>query len=77
MKDALDAFVDKLMEDVTGEITLKLYKGSATLLSRSAPRSLYSQEMASFRMNGYSAQDAAGFVDQVQFTPSSGSALKR
>jgi argininosuccinate synthase len=62
LKDALDAFVDKLMEDVTGEVTLKLYKGSATLVSRSARRSLYSQEMASFRMNGYSAQDAAGFI---------------
>src|SRR5205085_9318475 len=37
LKEALDAFVDKLAESVTGTVTLKLYKGNTTVIGRTSP----------------------------------------
>jgi argininosuccinate synthase len=62
LKEAYDAFVDTLCADVTGTVTLKLYKGNATVVGRKSPHSLYSQHLASFDMTGYDAQDSAGFI---------------
>jgi argininosuccinate synthase len=62
LKEAFDAFVDSLMEPVTGTVTLKLYKGSALVISRKSPNSLYSEDLASFNMRGYDATDSAGFI---------------
>ena len=47
---------------VSGTVTLKLYKGNATVIGRTSPNSLYSEELASFNMTGYDARDAAGFI---------------
>jgi len=62
LKEAFDAFVNALAENVTGSVTLKLYKGSATVVSRQSPNSLYSQNLASFDMTGYDVTDSAGFI---------------
>jgi argininosuccinate synthase len=62
LKEALDAFVEKITETVTGRVTLKLYKGSAIVVARQSPFSLYSQNLASFDMTGYNAKDSAGFI---------------
>ena len=62
LKEAYDAFVDKIAENVTGSVTLKLYKGSALVVSRTSPCSMYSVGLASFNMTGYDARDAAGFI---------------
>jgi argininosuccinate synthase len=62
LKEAYDSFVDTLCADVTGTVTLKLYKGNATVVGRKSPHSLYSQHLASFDMTGYDAQDSAGFI---------------
>ena len=62
LKEALDAFVNKLMESVTGTVTLKLYKGNATVIGRKSPYSLYQQDLASFDMTGYDVTDSAGFI---------------
>lgn len=62
LKEALDAFVEKITESVTGTVTLKLYKGLATVVARQSPYSLYSQNLASFDMTGYNATDSAGFI---------------
>jgi argininosuccinate synthase len=43
-------------------VTLKLYKGSAIVVARQSPFSLYSQNLASFDMTGYNAKDSAGFI---------------
>ena len=51
-----------LTESVTGTVTLKLYKGNATVVGRTSPYSLYSQDLASFDMTGYDAKDSAGFI---------------
>ncbi|MHB0969444.1 MAG: argininosuccinate synthase [Thermoanaerobaculia bacterium] len=62
LREALDAFVNKLTETVTGTVALKLYKGSAGVIGRKAAKSLYSQDLASFAMGDYQASDAAGFI---------------
>src|SRR5262249_13274620 len=50
LKEAYDAFVDKLAENVTGSVTIKLFKGSAIVVSRTSPYSMYSEALASFNM---------------------------
>jgi len=62
LKDALDAFFDKLLSTTTGEVKLKLWKGSATVVGRTSPHSLYSTKLASFDMTGYEPKDSAGFI---------------
>ena len=62
LKEAFDSFVDTLMENVSGDVILKLYKGSAQIVSRTSPYSLYSEDLASFNMRGYDATDSAGFI---------------
>jgi len=62
LKEAFDAFVEKITENVTGSVTLKLYKGNATVVGRQSAQSLYSQNLASFDMTGYNAADSAGFI---------------
>lgn len=60
---ALDALVESLMENVTGTVTLKLFKGGITILSRVADRSLYDVDLASFGASeGYAHRDSSGFV---------------
>jgi argininosuccinate synthase len=43
-------------------VTMKLYKGNATIIGRQSPCSLYSQDLASFDMTGYDVTDSAGFI---------------
>jgi argininosuccinate synthase len=62
LKEAFDAFVNMLTENVTGTVTLKLYKGNTTVVGRKSPYSLYSKDLASFDMTGYDAKDAGGFI---------------
>lgn len=62
LKEAFDSFVDTLTVPVSGTVTIKLYKGMATVVSRTSQNSLYSQNLASFDMTGYNATDSAGFI---------------
>jgi len=64
LREALDAFVDKTQERVTGTVRLKLYKGSATVVGRKSPYSLYREDYASFgQMDVYDQRDAEGFIN--------------
>jgi argininosuccinate synthase len=62
LKEAFDAFVNTLTETVTGSVSLKLYKGNASVIGRTSPYSLYDESLASFNMSGYDARDSAGFI---------------
>ncbi|HUO84876.1 MAG TPA: argininosuccinate synthase [Thermoanaerobaculia bacterium] len=62
LREAIDAFVDTLCQSVTGSVTLKLYKGASIVVGRTAEVSLYSEELASFDMTGYTPGDSAGFI---------------
>ena len=62
-REALDAMVDSMMKHVTGTIRMRLFKGQATVLSRSAPASLYDLDLASFGASaGYEHSDSTGFL---------------
>ncbi len=52
-REALDAFMEKLNERLTGEVRLKLYKGEAIPVGRKSPYSIYDYELAT-----YDAKDA-------------------
>jgi argininosuccinate synthase len=63
LREALDAFVAKTQENVTGTITLSLYKGNISVAKRASEFSLYSNELSSFTMGeSYDQKDAAGFI---------------
>ena len=48
---------------VTGEVRLKLYRGNVTVVGRRAPRSLYSERLATFEADTvYDQRDAEGFI---------------
>jgi argininosuccinate synthase len=58
---ALNAFIDKTQERVTGMVKLKLYKGSAWVIARSSPYALYSRELVSFDFKAIDQRAAEGF----------------
>ena len=65
LRSDLDAYMESANEFVTGEVALKLYKGSATIVSRSSPFALYDQALASFNESGgeFSQQASPGFIE--------------
>ena len=66
LRESLDAFFAKVSEATTGEVTLRLYKGTVEPLSRVSPNSLYSLNIASFTMGAeYDQKDARGFINLV------------
>jgi len=59
----LQALMDKSQESVEGTVRLKLYKGSATLVGRKSPKSLYSLAHVTFEADKvYDQRDAEGFI---------------
>ena len=63
LRNALDAFVNVTQRNVTGEVRLKLFKGSCGLAGVKSPKSLYRPDLASFKMGAeYNPTDATGFI---------------
>ncbi len=63
LREALDAFVNKTQENVTGTVRLKLYKGNIIGAGMESPYSLYDEELASFGESDYNQADSAGFIN--------------
>ena len=62
-REMLQAAIDKSQEAVTGTVRVKLYKGSATVVGRKSPNSLYSMEHVTFEEDSvYDQRDAEGFI---------------
>ena len=63
-REMLQALIDKSQEFVAGEVTLKLYKGSAMVIARASPNSLYSMDLVTFEEGAvaYDHHDAEGFI---------------
>ncbi|MBJ7331092.1 MAG: argininosuccinate synthase [Solirubrobacteraceae bacterium] len=61
----LQAYIDHVNQRVTGTIGLKLYKGSARVVTRESPNAVYDASLASFaESGGLFAQDASpGFIE--------------
>ena len=63
-REMLQALIDRSQEHVTGTVRVKLYKGSATVVGRASPASLYSGAHVTFEddAGAYDQKDAAGFI---------------
>src|ERR687895_31571 len=62
-RDAYDAFVNVTQERVTGSVTLRLYKGSASVVGRESVHALYDERFVTFGEDDvYQQSDAAGFI---------------
>jgi argininosuccinate synthase len=63
VRKSLDALVAVLMEPVTGEVRVQLYKGSVRAVARRSPRTLYQSRRSTFGAGSdYDQKDAAGFI---------------
>ena len=62
-REMLQAAIDASQTHVTGEVTLKLYKGSVDVTARQSPYSLYSEAHVTFEEDAvYDQKDAEGFI---------------
>jgi argininosuccinate synthase len=64
LREALDSFVETTQRNVTGKVTLGLYRGNIRVLDRQSPYSLYDTSIGSFVMGAdYDQKDAEGFIN--------------
>ena len=60
---AMDALVDVTQQRVTGDVRLKLYRGTSTEAGRTSPFSLYDERFVTFGEDEvYEQSDAAGYI---------------
>jgi argininosuccinate synthase len=61
----LNAFMDAVNEQATGEVTMRLYKGSCRPVARRSPNALYDPALAGFGESGglFSQQASPGFIE--------------
>ena len=63
LRESLDAFIESASERVTGEVSVKLFKGSAQVVGRTSPNSLYNHALATYSSGDVFRQDMAeGFI---------------
>lgn len=64
LREALQSFVDKTQETISGWVKLKLYKGNVTVIGRESPHSLYREDFATFGKDDvYDQSEAEGFIN--------------
>ena len=62
-REAYDAFVNTTQERVTGTVTLRLFKGTASVVGRESEFALYDERFVTFGEDDvYQQSDAAGFI---------------
>ena len=62
-REAIQAFIEKTQEYVTGEVKFQLYKGNIIKAGETSPYSLYNESIASFTTGDlYDHHDAEGFI---------------
>jgi argininosuccinate synthase len=65
LREDLDAYMSAANEQVTGAIGVKLYKGSARVVTRSSPNAVYDPQLATFAESGglFSQAASPGFIE--------------
>jgi argininosuccinate synthase len=65
LRTDLDAYMESVNERVTGTIGIKLYKGSARVVTRESPNAVYDAQLATFAESGglFSQQASPGFIE--------------
>jgi len=63
LREALDAFVASTQDRVTGDVSVKLFKGTASVVGRASPYSLYDHALATYSQGDRFRQSMAeGFI---------------
>jgi argininosuccinate synthase len=63
LKAALDAFIQKTQERVTGTVRMKLFKGNATIVGRKSENTLYTPDLATYGAEDqFDHKAAEGFI---------------
>jgi argininosuccinate synthase len=64
LREALDAFVTRTQQRVSGVVRLKLFKGQCSVVGRKSPFSMYREDLATFGQDDvYDQHDAEGFIN--------------
>lgn len=63
LQEALTAFANESNKYVTGDVTLKLYKGNIIPAGMSSPYSLYSENLVTFGESDYDQKQSEGFIN--------------
>ena len=65
LRSDLDAYIEAANAQVTGAVGIKLYKGSARVVTRSSPNALYDAQLATFAESGglFSQAASPGFIE--------------
>jgi len=65
LRGDLDAYMNRVNEQVTGTVGVRLFKGSARVVTRESPNAVYDQALASFGESGglFSQQASPGFIE--------------
>jgi argininosuccinate synthase len=78
LKENLDAFINSSQENVTGEVRLKLFKGSMQVVGRSSPMSLYDKNLANYNIKtSFNQSYSKGFIEIWGMQTRMYNALKR
>ena len=78
LMDALQAFVKSTQRNVTGDVRIKLYKGTCTAVGVRSPYSLYREDIATFsRDEVYNQTDAEGFINLFGLPETVSASLKQ
>ncbi len=62
LKQDLECFIQSTQKRVSGEVTLKLFKGQVITLGRSSKWALYSEDLASFDTTTFDQRESTGAV---------------
>ncbi len=63
LREALDCFVEKTQENMSGTVRLKLYKGQCSVVGRKSPNSIYDESLATYAEGDKFEHGAAeGFI---------------
>jgi argininosuccinate synthase len=77
LREALWASLQKIAEPLTGEVVVRLYKGTATTIRRRSENSLYAEAYATFGKDEvYNQMDSKGFI-RLFSLPSRIAAMKK
>jgi argininosuccinate synthase len=65
LRENLDAYMNAVNANVTGKIGVKLYKGSARVVTRESPYAVYDAQLATFSESGglFSQEASPGFIE--------------
>ena len=78
LREAIDAFMDESQKMVSGQVTVKLYKGNCEAVMRQSENSLYDYSLASYgEADKFDQSKAKGFIDLWALPAKVAAAVKR